>query len=603
MSELLALVWVVVLGVTASWLAWRVRLPSILLLLLAGLVAGPLTGLIVPDRLLGDLLMPFVSLAVGLILYEGGLTLRVSELRSVGHVVRNLVTIGALVTLAISTVAARLIFDLPWSLALLLGAILIVTGPTVVGPLLRHIRPGGSIGSILKWEAIVIDPLGALLAVLIFESAFLVGADGAVAAVLWGILKTVVIGGGLGAISAIVLAQLMARFWVPDYLQNAVSLMLVVATQAVADHFQQESGLLAVTVMGMVLANQRWADVRHIVEFKENLQVLLISFLFVLLGARLDATGLHGKLWGGLAFVGVLVLVARPLAVWISTRKAKLSRGERVFLGTVAPRGIVAAAVSAVFALHLEAADVPGAEDLVPLTFMVIIGTVALSGFFSPFLAHRLGVAAVNPQGVLFGGAGAWPRALAKVLQDRGIRVQLVDTNHDNLREARMAGLPVVERSILSDSLFDAIDFGGLGRFFAVTPNDWINTLAVHRFFGVFGRRGCYQCATADGSPAKAEQHRHLHGRRLFGAELTYGALAKRFGGGFTIKATPLTEEFGPDAFRAQYGADALVLMAITDAGRLRVGTVEEPIQPRAGQTIISFVPVAESATQPAQPA
>lgn len=608
MSELVALVVIVVLGVAASWLAWRVRLPSILLLLLAGLVAGPVTGFIKPDALLGELLMPFVSLAVGLILYEGGLTLRFRELRDVGRVVRNLVTVGALVTLVISTVAARLIFGLPWSLALLLGAILIVTGPTVVAPLLRHIRPGGGTGSILKWEAIVIDPIGALLAVLVFESVFVEGAHGAAAAVVLGIIKTVVIGGGLGAISALLLAQLMARFWVPDYLQNAVSLMLVVATQAAADHFQQESGLLAVTVMGMVLANQRWADVRHIVEFKENLQVLLISFLFVLLGARLDASGLQGRLAGGVLFVAVLVVVARPLSVWISTRHAKLNRGERMFLSAVAPRGIVAAAVSAVFALRLESAGVEGAQDLVPLTFMVIIGTVALSGLGAPYLAHRLGVASTNPQGVLLAGAGQWPRALAGVLKDRGIRVQFVDTNHENLRAARMAGLPASKHSILADDLVDALDLGGIGRFFAVTPNDWINTLAVHRFVGVFGRGQCYQCVTSDESASEAEQHPHLRGRRLFGREITYALLAERMAAGFVIKATPLTAEFGIEEFRRHHGPDALVLLTISDTGRLAVYSGDDALAPKAGTTLISLVPRAESAggehraTAPANP-
>jgi NhaP-type Na+/H+ or K+/H+ antiporter len=589
-SEALSLVIVIVLGVAASWLAWRLRLPSILLLLLAGLLAGPVTGLIRPDQLLGELLMPFVSLAVGLILYEGGLTLRFRELHKVGRVLRNLVTIGALCTLVISAVSAHYIFRLPWSLALLLGAILIVTGPTVVGPLLRHIRPSGSTGSILKWEAIVIDPIGAMLAVLIFEAMFVVGVGQAAVPVILGIVKTTIIGGGLGALSALLLAQLIARSWIPDYLQNAVSLMLVVATQAVSDQFQHESGLLAVTVMGMVLANQRWTDVRHIVEFKENLQILLISFLFVLLGARLDATGLSGRLLGGLVFVLLLVFVARPVAVWVSTLGAGLTRAERIFLASVGPRGIVAAAVSAVFALRLEEAGVPGARDLVPLTFMVIIGTVAFCGVAAPQIAYRLGVASADPQGVLFAGAAAWPRALAKVLRDRGIRVHLVDTNHENLRAARMAGLSATEMSILADNLVEALDFGGLGRLFAVTPNDWINTLAVHRFASVFGRGQCYQCATEKGSAA-AEQHRYLHGRRLFASELTYSAIDERLALGFALRSTPLTQEFGLKEFREHHGPDAFILLAITESGRLLVATADEPLKPRAGQTIISLVP------------
>jgi NhaP-type Na+/H+ or K+/H+ antiporter len=589
LSPLPSLVVIVVLGVFSAWLAWRLRLPSILLLLLAGLIAGPITHLLDPDALFGDLMLPFVSLSVGLILYEGGLTLRFRELAAVGRVVRNLVTIGALVTLMVSAVAARLIFGMPWPLAVLLGAILIVTGPTVIAPLLRHIRPGGSVGAILKWEAIVIDPMGAMVAVLVFEALLVGRVEQAAAAVALGIVKTIVIGGGLGVFSALLLVHLLARYWVPDYLQNAVSLMLVVATQAAANLMQHESGLLAVTVMGMVLANQRRVDVRHIVEFKENLQVLLISVLFVLLAARLDAAALQGKLLAGVLFVGVLVVIGRPLAVYASTIGAKLSRAEKLFITGMAPRGIVAAAVSAVFALRLQQAGISGASDLVPITFMVIIGTVALYSLAAPTVAYRLGVATPNPQGILFAGASSWTRELAAVLKDRGYRTLLVDTNHTNVRAARMAGLPAMRMSILADYALDELDLGGIGRFFAVTPNDWINTLAVQRFAGVFGRRACYQLAAGREAPAQAEQHRHLHGRRLFGDELTFATIAQRMANGATIKVTPLTAEFRMEEFRSHY-ADAVLLLLIAESGRIIVSTQGEPLKPQPGHLLVSLV-------------
>lgn len=589
-SPFLSLALVIVLGVFSSWLAWRLHLPSILLLLVAGLVAGPVAGWIDPDALLGELMIPLVSLSVGLILYEGGLTLRFGELRAVGRVVRNLVTLGAVVTLVVTAVTARCALGMSWSLAALLGAILIVTGPTVIGPLLRHIRPGGSVGSILKWEAIVIDPIGAMAAVLVFEAIVAGRLEGAAQAIGWGLAKTVVVGGGLGIASASLLVLMLARFWIPDYLQNAVSLMLVVATQATADSIQHESGLLAVTVMGMVLANQKRVNVHHIVEFKENLQVLLISFLFVLLAARLDASALQGRLMAGAVLVAALVFIARPLAVAISSRKSKLSRPEKAFIAWMAPRGIVAAAVSAVFALRLEAAGVAGARDLVPITFMVIIATVALYGLTAPLVAQRLGVAAANPQGILFGGASPWVRAIAEVLHKRGVRVLLVDTNYDNIRAARMAGLPAANMSILADHVIEELDLGGIGRFFAVTPNSWINTLAVQRFTSVFGRQSCYQSAIGESVAAKEEKHRHLHGRQLFSKALPFSTFAKRMAEGATIKATTLTEEFTMDDFHEHHGDDAVVLMAMDNAGRLTIGTQDKPIEPQLGQTLISLI-------------
>jgi len=601
LSPFTSLVAVIVLGVVCVWLAWRVRLPSILLLLVCGLIVGPGTRLIDPDALLGALMIPFVSLSVGLILYEGGLTLRFSELAAVGRVVRNLVTVGAAVTMLVSAVAAKYLFAFSWSLAVLLGAILIVTGPTVIGPLLRHIRPAGSVGSILKWEAIVIDPIGAIAAVLVFEALLIGSLEHAAVAVTWGLVKTIVVGGGLGLLSGLILAQMLARFWIPDYLQSVVSLMLVVATQAGADLIQHESGLLAVTVMGIALANQRWADVRHIVEFKENLRVLLISFLFVLLAARLDAAALEGKLLAGLLFVTALVVIARPLAVFISTRGSKLSRAEKLFVSWLAPRGIVAAAVSSVFALRLDEAGIAGADALVPVTFMVIIGTVGLYGLTAPLVARRLGVAVPNPQGVLFAGASTWVRALAGVLQERGVRVLLVDTNHANIREARMAGLPAVRMSVLADHALDELDLGGLGRFFAVTPNDWINTLAVQRYSAVFGREACYQTALGGDATAKTEQHRHLLGRQLFGAELTFAELARRMAAGASIRVTTLTEEFTIDDFHAHHGDDAAVLMAVSESGRVAVSTRKQALKPQAGQTLISLVGDAQRRRQTAE--
>lgn len=595
---LLGIASVVVLGVGAQWVAWRLGLPSILMLLIFGFLAGPVSGLVFegealldPDALFGDLLFPLISISVALILYEGGLTLSLKELPQIGNVVRNLVSVGALLTWGVSALAAWLIFPMGAGVAILLGAILVVTGPTVIGPLLRHIRPAGAVGPALKWEGIVIDPIGATLAVLVFEVLISAGAvDHATWQVALAVGKTVVIGGGLGFIAAGLLIALFKGYLIPDYLQNAVSLMFVVAVFAASNALQHESGLLAVTVMGVAIANQNRVDVRHIVEFKENLRVLLISALFILLAARLDLAALQTVAWGGLAFVAVLILVARPLSVAGATLGSKMNWRERAFLASMAPRGIVAAAVSALFQIRLREQGYESAELLVPVTFVAIIGTVAFYGLTSPLIARRLGLSEANPQGLLIIGAHSWARAMAKFFQEKGFRVLLVDSNRTNINAARLNGLPNYSGSILAEYALDEINLGGLGRVLALTRNDYVNMYAVQRLAGFFGKANCYQLAPQKDPAGKKAHHKHLHGRWLFGPGITYSTLEQRYNDHGTIKATPITEEYTFEDFRRTYGADAVPLAILNGNKRLTILTDEKPPEPASGQTLISLV-------------
>jgi NhaP-type Na+/H+ or K+/H+ antiporter len=593
---LLALAAVIVLGIGAQWLAWRLRIASILLLLVVGFAAGPVSGLLAdsplldPDLLLGDLLLPFVSLAVALILYEGGLTLRFRELGDARVVVWRLVTFGAAVTWLLSGLVAWLALDLSPALSILLGAVLVVTGPTVVIPLLREIRPSGRVGAILKWEGIVIDPIGAMLAVLVFEVILLGDLQQAAPRVAVVLVKTVAIGGGFGVAAGILLALLLRAFWIPDFLENAVSIMFVIGVYTGAQFLQSESGLLAAAIMGITLANQRLVDVKHIVEFKENLRVLLISSLFILLAARLKLEDLGEIGVGGLVFLLILVLVVRPLAVFLSTLGSGVSRRELAFLSVMAPRGIVAAAVASVFALRLQAEGYEQAGVLVPLTFLVIVGTVLFCSLVAPRAAHRWGVADPHPQGILLVGAHAWGRAIAEVVQKQGFRVLLVDTNRADLAVARMSGLSTYGESILAEHLLDEVDLGGLGRLIAATPNDWVNILAVHRFLRVFGRGGVYQVPPRKRGEGATDAHRHLHGRWLFDEDLTQDDLARRVARGGVVKTTPLTEAFTIESFRQHYGDKAIPLFVVTASKRLTVVTAEQPVEPKPGDTLISLI-------------
>jgi NhaP-type Na+/H+ or K+/H+ antiporter len=591
---------IIVLGVAAQWLAWRMKWPAILILLAFGLLAGPISQmtagrkLLDPDVIFGELIYPIVSLSVAVVLFEGSLTLNIAELRDVGASVRNLVTIGALITWSITTLAAGLILQMPWRLSVLLGAILSVTGPTVIGPLLRQIQPTGRVGPTLKWEGIVIDPLGAVLALLVFEAIELKSGLGHLAIdATFSLLKTVLVGGVIGLAAAGILVLLLRRFWLADHLQNPVSLVMVIAAFVGADLLQDEAGLLAVTVMGIALANQKIAPYRHILEFKEALSVLLVSSLFIVMGSRLQPSQFSGLGWRAGFFVAVMIVIARPLSVLLSTMGTGLNWREKLFLSFMAPRGVVAAAVSSIFALRLARAGFEGADRLVPMTFIVIIATVTLYGLTSPLLAQRLGLAKSGAAGFLIAGAHPVARMIARELQDQGEIVAIVDTNRANLAQARLEGLTTYPMSILSEELVEKIEGTGVHQLLAMTPNEEVNSLAAVHFARVFGRSNVYQLEPEPQEPKTKEKSRvshELHGRVLFARGITYESLRNRAADGASLKRTGLTEEFKFADLLAR-SPSALPLFLRNELNQISVISADTPLEPKSGQTLISLMP------------
>lgn len=593
-----------VLGIGAHWLAWRLRIPAILPLLVVGLFVGPgavaIAGekVLDPDALFGGLLLPGVSLSVAVILYEGGLTLRLSELQDVGHVVRNLCSLGALVTWVCVALLCWGLGLLEWRLALLLGAILTVTGPTVIGPILQHVRLRGLAASALKWEGIVIDPIGATLALLVFEVTHAANLEYGAAAAVTALIRTLLVGGLAGLLGGTFLVEAIRRHWSPDFLDNAVSLMVVVGTFAAANRLQEESGLLAVTVMGITVANRlREQEVRHILVFKENLKLLLLSCLFIVLAARLDLADLRAALgWRSLLFMALLILVVRPLGALTSTIGSRLNWRERAYVAAMAPRGIVAAAVSAVFALRYVEAGHPDALALPSLTVLVIIVTVSFYGLLSAPLARRLGLADPNPQGVLLLGAHPWARSLGLVLQKEGVEVLLIDSNYANVAEARLAGLKAQHANILSDYVVSELNLAGIGSLLAMTLNDEVNSLAADRLAHTFGRANVYQLPPkAQGSKRHDPKHDHRV-RYLFSNDATHARLTERAEEGAVIKATRLGDEFTFSNWRALYGDDGVPLLLLSRK-RVQVFNTDHPPTPQTGDVLVSLVTPREDAT------
>ncbi|MBX3119434.1 MAG: sodium:proton antiporter [Fimbriimonadaceae bacterium] len=527
------LVLVLLLGVGAQWIAWRTRLPGILLLLLAGIVAGPVTGILKPDETFGrDVVLSVASLAVSIILFEGALSLKFRELKATGAVVPLLVTVGLAAGWAVGASAAVLIAGFELRLALLWGALMTVSGPTVILPLLRQVRPVARLRSILKWESIVADPIGAILAVIVFEIAYLQPDLPTNQAALM-IVKLLATGTGIGLGGAALIVIALRRFWVPDHLHVPLTLGLVVGVYSISNMAFHESGLLAVTAMGLVMANQSLVKVEHILEFKENLRVLLISTLFILLSARLEPTVARLITPTSIVVILVLIVVARPVTVFVSTAFSSLKWHERLFLAGVMPRGIVAAAVSTVFALRLTETRLSGGEELATYSILTIVITVFIYGLGAAPLARYLKVADEDPQGVVIAGADDVGIRLGLALQKLGQRVLLLDIDPAKVAQAEKAGLQAAECSAFDDHSTSDLDLRGIGRFIGATPSDEVNDLAVVHWTPHFGRANVFRL----NPNRKADDPHNNHGRVLGSPALKHGQVLEALHNGGSIEA------------------------------------------------------------------
>lgn len=581
-------------AIFCQWFAWQVKLPAILFLLLAGVVLGPGIGWLHPDDLFGQLLFPIVSLSVAIILFEGSLTLKFRDIAGLEKVVRNMLTIGVAVTWLITGLAVRIFLDFSWELSWLFGAIMVVTGPTVVVPMLRTVRPNARIASILRWEGIVIDPIGAILAVLVFG--FIISGESreqnGVAETFLVFGKILSAGLFIGAASGYGFGLLLRRHLLPEYLHNVSALTLVCATYALSDQLLHESGLLAVTVMGVWLANMKNISVEDILNFKESLSVLLISVLFIILAARIEFSAFAELGLGAIWVFLVMQFIARPLKVLVSTWRSAITWREKVIIGWIGPRGIVAAAVSALFAIRLQDAGVELAGLVVPLSFAVIIGTVVLQSTTAKYIANRLGVADPENKGFLIIGANSVARAIAKALNENGFRTLLSDPGWENISAARMEGLDTYYGKAVSEHADRHLDLVGLGQLMALSPQPDLNTLACLRYRSEFGRSQCYVISPSNEKKNNDAQSRlsdHSRFQLLFGHSITYTKLASLLGQGANIKSTRLSDSFDYQAYLEKYGKKARPLFAVTPKGSLRLFSLSD-LKPQKDWVIIAIV-------------
>ncbi|MEW7866703.1 cation:proton antiporter [Aeromonas diversa] len=590
----LVLAGIALVSVLAQWLAWALRLPAILFLLLTGLLLGPVGGLLDPDALLGDLLFPLVSLSVAVILFEGALTLHLAELKGIGKVVRNLCSTGMLASFAVIAGAGYGLLGLDLRVALLLGAVLVVTGPTVIAPMLNVIRPVKEVDRILRWEGIVIDPIGALFAVLVFEAIMLGSQGNLVGHTLLALVKTVAIGSIIGVAAGWLTTLLIRKDWLPVSLHKFGVLALVLASFTLSNWLGHESGLLAVTVFGIWLANQEGLDLEEVLTFKEDLAVILISSLFILLAARLDLAQLWAMGPMVLALLLVVQLVARPLCILVSTLGSDLSWRARALLGWIAPRGIVAAAVGSTFALSLEQAGVPDADKLVPLVFAVIIATVVLQSLTATPLAALLGQRQKEPDTWLIIGANSVARAIARALADQGVRVHLTDPAWEHCKLARMSNLPCYFGAPQSEHAERHLPLTSLSTVLALSPDRHNNALGVLHFAHQLGEEKVFSLRSSEQhGKANRESTTFRARQNLFGSDITFARLGGMLGRGGQVKGTRLSDTFDWTAYQAA-NPDALPLFVLTPGKGPRIVTSDEPATPQAGDLVIALQPARE---------
>lgn len=511
---MLELAGIIILGILAQWFAWKFKIPAILPLILIGLLVGPIAAEFLSEDgtkwiepvwngekglFPGDGLYYFVSLAISIILFEGGLTLKRNEIKTVGPVITKLITVGAAVTFLGSGIVAHYVFKLSWELSFLFSALIIVTGPTVITPILRNIPLKKDVSAVLKWEGILIDPIGALVAVLVFEFISVGGGSGFTKTALIEFGKILLFGTTFGFTFAHALAFAINKNLIPHYLLNVVSLSTVLLVYVESDIFAHESGLLAVVVMGMVLGNNKLENIKELLYFKESLSVLLISILFILLAANInmeDMLLLYN--WNTAILFAIVVFIIRPLAVFMSTTGSNLKINEKLFVSWVGPRGIVAAGIASLFGSKLIKDGVEGAEYITPLVFMIVLGTVLLNATTARLMSRLLGVFLLRSDGILIIGSGHLSRLIASYLVKNNRHVVLVDTNSTNVRIAKESGLDAIKKDIYEEDLTDDIELNDVGYLLALTGNSDINQFAINKFQDQFGENGSFRLITAE---------------------------------------------------------------------------------------------------------
>ena len=569
---------IVVLAVGSQVLASRLRIPALIVLLPVGFAAGALTGDVNPDKLLGPAFQPMVSLAVAVILYDAGLGLELRRLTGrPRRVVWRLIALGVPITIALATCMALLVLGMPSQAALMTGAILVVSGPTVVGPLLAFVRPSERVQRILAWEGSLIDPVGAILGAVIFHG-IVSGTHRGSGAQIGQFLASIGVGAAGGAVGIVLLVLVLRVLRLGEVLGTTAQLACVIGVAAACDVLRDDTGLIAAIVMGLAAANMRGFDIPARRPFFETLVQLIIGLLFISISATVTPASVRHLVLPTLALVAVLVLVARPLVAWAATLRTDLTRGERGFIGWMAPRGIIAAATASTFGPALSAAHIAGGQKILPVTFLVIVLTVTLYSLTAVPVAERLGVTRPARTRPLLVGGDRWVIDLGTALQSAGLEVLMWAGAETQRRQIREAGLELATGELLATAIDGAL-LEGITMVLLLTDEDDFNALA-----------SAILRDNSDGPVYRLRPRLPSHGvvapytggEALFGTKLTRPAVIGRYQDGARIAARP-----GRDPLPAA----SEVLFLIRADGRLAPVTATTTPAPQDGDTAVFLIP------------
>lgn len=591
MEHLVALASVVLgLGIAAQWLAWRFQIPAIVLLAAGGLILGPATGILDPEAQFGDVLDAIVAIAVAIILFEGGLSLHIRELRGTAAGVLRLTLVGAPVGWLIGTLVAHSVGGLSWPTAAVLGGILVVTGPTVIAPLLRQARLARKPAVTLKWEGIVNDPLGALFAVIAYEVAIALGPEaGGTTAALAEVIAAALLAALVGFLAGLAIAWAFRHGHVPEFLKAPLLIGAVLACFAGTNAIVEETGLVAVTVFGITLGNSRVAALEEIRRIKEVLATVLISGVFVVLTATLNAEILERLDWHHLVYLAAVLFIARPLTVFLSMIGTGVPWSNQALLAWIAPRGIVAVAISGLFGAKMVEAGYPDGALLVPLCFAVVLTTVVLHGFSLGPIARLLNLTSGEKPGLLIVGASDWALALAQQLDGLKVQTVIADSSWSRLRDARQAGVKTYHGEVLSEVTEHHLEFANVGYVLAATDNDAYNTLVCTDLAPEIGYTNVYQ--VGDPNETANERLTHTHGGSVPevlkpGIRRLNGSLAR----GWSFSRTRITEEYTEEEYRRRGGPESNPLLVLRENGNI-VMPESSDITLRPGDVVIAFGP------------
>jgi NhaP-type Na+/H+ or K+/H+ antiporter len=575
----------------AQWVAWRFRIPAIILLLGAGLTLGPFTGVLDPGKSLGAALQPMISAAVAVILFEGGLSLDIRGLRDASQGVVRIVLLVAPMVWGMITVAAHWVGNLSWPSAAVAGGVLVVTGPTVVQPLLRNARIETRAAAVLRWEAIVNDPVGALFAVVAFE-AFTQSRTGAAPWMVGSrLLSYTVLAGAFGYLVARGIARAYRTTSVPEYLKVPLLFALVIGCLVGGNALLDEGGLLSVTVMGVTLANSRIASLEELRRFKEHAAVLLVSGVFVILTANIDPRLLAQLDWHSAGFAGLLIFAIRPVAVLLGTVGTNLSWRERLLISWIAPRGVVAVATSAVFGAALVANGVGDGARVPAVIFVIVLLTVILFGLTTVPMARWLKLTLSSAPGVLIVGSNAWTLSFAQALASMQIPVMIADRSWRALKPARDAAVGTYYGEILAEAAEHRLDHARFGQMIAATDSHSYNTLVCTDLGPSFGRQHVFQVGRVEGGEQDPNDiAASLGGRTLMPAGYDLETLEALIAKGWTFRKTKISDEFGFEAYSASLPTDSQVILAAKPSGEVMFATVNNGIRPASNDTVLAFV-------------